>query len=130
MRSSRNGRGIPWSIVVELQVRSRLERDYERKCKVTVRRLRKAEIGAPVLELALERNGLHRKLAADHVVHRLPLCGPELCQADRQVRREPRCPWHSEGDTTGRRLRVLQVDIHGRLLPHADLELRRVCRAE
>ena len=63
-------------VVVELEVGFGLERDREVEREVAVRRLREAKDGAPIVQVALQRDDLAGELVALEVVGRLPLRRP------------------------------------------------------
>src|SRR5688572_8303558 len=58
--------------VVELEVRLRLQRDEKVEGEVAVGRMREGEDGSPVVQITLQRDGVHGELALLKVVARVP----------------------------------------------------------
>src|SRR5687768_13667368 len=63
-------------VVVELDVRLGVQRNEEVECKVSVGASRECEDRPPVVQLALQRDGLTGKLPRIEVVGRAPLRRP------------------------------------------------------
>src|SRR5689334_22940719 len=73
------------AVVVELDVRLGLERDGEVERERAIRRLREAEVRAPVVNVALQRDDVTRELVALEIVRGAPPCRPLRRETEVQV---------------------------------------------